>query len=396
MMPLSWPRRLVAAVAIAALAVCGRGGEAQTPTAAPSSFATQIAALSEDEGYFDTDNLISNEQGYLAVLTDIDQAALKGGAYIGVGPDQNFSYIAAARPDVAFIIDVRRDNLLLHLLFKGLFALARTRVEYLTLLLGRAVPIDVTEWRTRGIDELTAYADAAAVPDGRATDALRARVTAKVQSFGVPLSAADLQTIDRFHRRFIDAGLNLRFQSLNRPPQGHYPTFRQLLLERDGSGRQRNYLASEDGFQFLKMLQARDMIIPVVGNLSGAAAMPALSRWLRERGTPLSLFYASNVEFYLFREGSFIRFVENLSRMPHGERALVIRSVFGGGGSVSQTQPVPALLDGFSRGRFRRSWELVRWYCRNRSLVPRPAIPTVPAILVSFRSPRRSPTAGVP
>ena len=360
MVRVSWPRRLGASVAIVALAVCGRGGEAQTPAPAASSFAAQIAALSEDEGYFDTDNLISNEQGYLAVLADIEQAALKGGAYVGVGPDQNFSYIAAARPEVAFIIDVRRDNLLLHLLFKGLFALARTRVEYLTLLCGRAVPADVDAWRTRGIEALTAYTDAASVPDGHARDALRARVAAQVQSFGVALSAADLQTIDRFHRRFIDAGLDLRFHSLGRSPQGHYPTFRQLLLERDGSGRQRNYLASEDGFQFLKMLQGKDMIIPVVGNLSGAAAMPAIGRWMRERGTPLSIFYASNVEFYLFREGSFIRFVENLSRMPHGERALVIRSVFGGGSSVSQTQPVPALLDGFSQGRFRHYWELVR------------------------------------
>jgi hypothetical protein len=360
MMRVSWTRRLAAALAIAAVAVCGRGGEAQTPAAAPPSFAAQIAGLSEDEGYFDTDNLISNEQGYLAVLADIEQAALKGGAYVGVGPDQNFSYIAAVRPDVAFIIDVRRDNLLLHLLFKSLFALARTRVEYLALLCGRDVPADVTEWRTSGIDALTAYADAAAAPDGRAADALRTRVAAKVQAFGVALSAADLQTIDRFHRRFIEAGLDLRFQSLGRPPQGHYPTYRQLLLERDGSGRQRNYLASEDAFQFLKRLQAQDRIIPVVGNLSGTTAMTAIGRWMREHGTPLSIFYASNVEFYLYREGSFMRFVENLSRMPHAERALVIRSVFGGGGSVSQTQPVPALLEGFSRGRFRHYRELIR------------------------------------
>ena len=49
---------------------------------------------------------------------------MRGGAYIGVGPDQNFSYIAAIRPDVVFIVDVRRDNLLLHLLFKSLFTLA--------------------------------------------------------------------------------------------------------------------------------------------------------------------------------------------------------------------------------------------------------------------------------
>jgi hypothetical protein len=354
-------RRVAVSAAIAALAVCGGSGHAQAPAPAGTGFAAQIAALSEADGYFDTDNLISNEQSYLSVLADIERAALRGGAYVGVGPDQNFSYIAAARPNVAFIIDVRRDNLLLHLLFKALFSMSRTRVEYLSLLCGRPVPAEVEAWRGKSIEALAGYVDAAAVADGAATDALRARVTTKVRSFGVALSESDLRTLDRFHRRFIGAGLGLRFQSLGRPPQGYYPTFRQLLLEVDGAGRQRNYLASEEAFQFVKSLQARDLVIPIVGDLSGATAMVTLGRWLREHDERLSILYASNVEFYLFREGSFARFVDNLSHIPHADRALIIRSVFGGGGSsVSQTQPVPELLDGFSRGRFHQYWELVR------------------------------------
>jgi hypothetical protein len=358
-------RRVRVAAAIAFLALCGGGGHAQAPPPAPTGFAGQISALSEPEGYFDTDNLISNEQGYLSVLQEVDRAAPRGGAYLGVGPDQNFSYIAAARPAVAFIIDVRRDNLLLHLLFKALFALSRTRVEYLALLCGRDVPENTEPWRSKGIEALTAYVDAAPAPDRAATDALRVRVTAKARSFGVSLSATDLQTMDRFHRRFIEAALGLRFQSLGRPPQSYYPTFRQLLLEVDSAGHQRNYLASEEGFQFVKSLQGRDLVIPVVGNLSGESAMAAIGRWLRQHDERLSVFYTSNVEFYLFREGSFAKFVDNISRMPHGERALIIRSVFGGGsgfggGSVSQTQPLPELLDGFSHGKYRQYWELVR------------------------------------
>ena len=80
-------------------------------------------------------------------MPDLKKRGVRGGAYVGVGPDQNFSYIAAIRPDVAFIVDVRRDNLLLHLLFKSLFTLARTRVEYLALLLGRPVPATPTRPR---------------------------------------------------------------------------------------------------------------------------------------------------------------------------------------------------------------------------------------------------------
>src|SRR3954468_7196221 len=124
-----------------------------------SAFASTIAALSERPGYFDTDNLISNERSYLQVVPELKRRGVRGGAYIGVGPDQNFSYIADVRPSVAFIIDVRRDNLLLHLLFKALFALSRSRAEYLAQLTGRPVPPNVERWRTAAIDRIVSYVD---------------------------------------------------------------------------------------------------------------------------------------------------------------------------------------------------------------------------------------------
>src|SRR5439155_2674881 len=61
---------------------------------APTSFASRIAQLSEPGGYFDADNLISNEKSYLQEMSALGDARLAGGAYIGVGPYQNFSYIA--------------------------------------------------------------------------------------------------------------------------------------------------------------------------------------------------------------------------------------------------------------------------------------------------------------
>src|SRR5712671_5528952 len=114
----------------------------------PPPFPARIASLSEPAGYFDTDNLISNERSYLQVLQDLRRRNIRGGAYIGVGPDQNFTYIAEIRPAIAFIVDVRRDNLLLHLLFKALFAVSRTRLEYLGQLTGRPAPGDIDAWRT--------------------------------------------------------------------------------------------------------------------------------------------------------------------------------------------------------------------------------------------------------
>jgi hypothetical protein len=324
-----------------------------------SSFAAQIAALSEPGGFFDTDNLISNEQSYLHVLPELQRGNVRGGAYVGVGPDQNFSYIAAIRPVVAVIVDIRRDNLLLHLLFKALFAMSRTRVEFLALLVDRESPELVTDWESRSIAEIVKYVDAAKLPSRAALDARRAKVMERIRAFGVALSPQDVETIDRFHRRFGEAGLGLLFQSTGRAPQPYNPTFRQLLLETDGAGRQGNYLASENGFQFVKALQARDLIIPVVGDFAGPKALAAVGKFLADRNEPVSAFYTSNVEFYLFRNSTFSRFVANTGRLPRAPHAVIIRSVFGGNtGSYSMTQPLGELVDGYAQGRFRQYGEL--------------------------------------
>jgi len=313
-------------------------------TVAQSAFARTIAELSEPGGYFDTDNLISNERSYLSVLPDLDRAGVRGGAYVGVGPDQNFSYIAHIRPAVAFIVDIRRDNLLLHLLFKALFAQAGTRVEYLAALVGRAPPRDPGPSRTSSIGEIVAAVDEAAPLGPPEVSALRTRLNAEIARVGLPLSAEDRTTIARFHQAFIQAGLDLQFTSTGRSPQSYYPTYRDLLVEDDGQGRQRNFLASEAGYQFVKSLQARDLVIPVTGDLSGRHALAAIGRLLAARDERVSTLYASNVEFYLSRSGTFNRFLDNLRALPRTDQAVVIRSRFGGGGSTSEVQPIRDLV----------------------------------------------------
>jgi len=331
---------------------------------APASFASRIAQLSERGGYFDTDNLISNEKSYLHVVPALRDAGLIGGAYIGVGPDQNFSYIARVKPAIAFIIDVRRDNLLLHLLFKALFSLSETRADYLSLLFGRPVPEGLDAWRRADVEKLAAYIDGAR-PTEAATAALRVRVDAAIRTFGVPLSPDDFATIDRFHRRFVSAGLPLQFESTGRAPRSYYPTYRELLLETDRHGHHWNFLASEDDFQFVRSLEKRDLVIPVVGDLSGSSALVEIGRLMTSRGDRLSAFYASNVEFYLFNDGKFPKYLDNLSHLPHSNRSLIIRAVFGGMAqsapgyySASLVQPVDELLRGYANGRFHAYREL--------------------------------------
>jgi hypothetical protein len=332
-------RPVLLAVLLAALAADGSGPRAAQTTA----FARTIAALSEPGGYFDTDNLISNERSYLSVLPDLERAGVRGGVYVGVGPDQNFSYIAHLRPVLAVIIDIRRDNLLLHLLFKALFAASPSRASYVAQLFGRAPP-EVAADPSAGIADLVAALDRAARLDPAAIEALRGRLDADIARTGVPLSEDDRTTIDRFHRTFIAAGPDLQFATTGRPPQSYYPTYRDLLLETDTRGRPGHFLATEAGFQFLRSLQGSNRMIPITGDLAGRHALAALGRRLAVEGAQVTAFYASNVEFYLARSGGLGPFYENLRSLPRAANAVLIRSRFGGGASTSEVEPIADLL----------------------------------------------------
>jgi hypothetical protein len=355
-MSAAWPRAALAACALSLLPWTLRGAAPEIPQ---PPFAALVERLSEPGGAFDTDNLISNERGYLEIVPSLVARGVAGGAYVGVGPDQNFSYIARIRPSVAYIIDIRRDNMLLHLLFKALFARARTRMEYLALLTGRAPPTDLDRWTSASLESIAGYLDGAKIVSD--LPALRRRLDDAVRAFGVPLAGPDLETIARFQGEFIAEGLGLRFHSFNRPPQPYYPTLRQLLLAADATGRQWSYLASEDDFQFVRLLEGRDAVVPVVGDVAGRHAMRAIGVDIGARGERVSAVYISNVENYLFRDRLFPRYASNLDLLPRGPRSVVIRSIFAGAGqSVSALQPIEDLVTTASQGRYRTYADLVR------------------------------------
>ena len=340
LLPLSASRRHTPEALAQTAAQASSEASSQAAGLSDAEFAALVARVSEPGGYFDSDNLISNESSYLHVLGAMRRLGVAGGTYVGVGPDQNFSYIAQIRPKIAFIIDIRRDNLLQHLLFKSLFEMARNRAEYLALLTGRAVPNDVAKWNRRPIADVVELVEKSS-PDPDQFETTRAMVRAKVKKYGIPVTPAELETIGRIHQAFFDAGLELRFTSLGRAPRPYYPTLRTLLLEKDLTGKQQTYLASEDDFQFLKSLEGRNLVVPVVGNLAGTHALREIGKLTAERGDRLSALYVSNVEFYLMREGTFDGFAATVRGLPHDTRSVIIRSYFGGGFYGPHPQSVP-------------------------------------------------------
>src|SRR5580765_8929120 len=146
-------RPLVAGVLAACLAALPILLDARTADGLPArltdrEFWTLSADLSEPDGTFRSDNLVSNEQWLQHVIPDLTRTVRPGRVYVGVGPEQNFTYIAALKPAMAFIIDIRRGNLDLQLMYKALFEISSDRAEFVSRLFSRTRPEGLTEQST--------------------------------------------------------------------------------------------------------------------------------------------------------------------------------------------------------------------------------------------------------
>src|SRR5438067_4283097 len=81
---------------IATLSYVSRGSSA-APDTLPSrltdeEFWQMVTDFSETGGYFRSDNFLSNESGYQYVIPALRRSIRPGGVYVGVGPEQNFTY----------------------------------------------------------------------------------------------------------------------------------------------------------------------------------------------------------------------------------------------------------------------------------------------------------------
>ena len=279
-------------------------------------FDALVARLSEPTADPHADNLVSNEDSYPRVAAEIAHRVPPGAAYLGVGPDQNFTLMAHARPSLAFVVDFRRRNLLLHLVHKALFALAPDRRAYLERLTARGVePWPAGAGPSEIVRTLTSQ-----IADPRRRDATVAEVARVLRAYGVvrPDEWATLATIQA---KLAGPGLNARFLAL---PM--YPTLGRLIATTDRDGRPAHLLARDDIYRRVRDLQVGDRVVPVVGDFAGNAALDAIGDWLRERRCPVGLFYASDVEFFLIRSGKLGGYVANLGRLPWSPGALIVRT----------------------------------------------------------------------
>ena len=302
-------RALVAIASVAAL-------QSLPPVLTDAQLASLMAQVSEPGGSFLTETLLSNELHTSRMIRGIRRA---GGAYVGVGPEQNFSYIARLGPDIAWIVDIRPENRALHLMYKMLFGLAEDRGAFVSLLFSRPRPPDATADRT--VEGLFDAYDKIAPSDSlreRTLVTLRGRLTSR----GLAVSPEDLKWVEYAHGRFAAEGPAIRYSTQSANDETN-PTYRALMTARDDIGEPRSFLASEAAYRIVKDLHARNLIVPVVGDFAGPRAIREIGNYLRAHGVGVSVFYASNVFGYLTGAQRQI-FCRNLAALPHDEQTRYI------------------------------------------------------------------------
>jgi hypothetical protein len=307
---------------------------------ADSTWWRLVRDLSEPGGYFRSENFVSNELGLQYVVAKLKTIAPPGGVYVGVGPEQNFTYIAALEPRIAFIVDIRRQNLLQHLWYKAVFELSPTRDVFLARLFGRPLPSGAPHGETWSSDSLMARLERTA-PDSafflRTFNEVRTHLT---RTRGLAIDSADLATLRYVDGVFFASGPgSLNYSSGSGGGFGGrgfgrgMPSFSQIARMTDPAGKNLGFLGTEAQYRTVRDLERRNLLIPVVGNFSGPKALRAVGAWLRERGASVNVFYTSNVEQYLWQQGDDApRFYANVAAMPIDTAARFIRSSTGGFG----------------------------------------------------------------
>ncbi|HEV8486240.1 MAG TPA: hypothetical protein VGV87_22040 [Blastocatellia bacterium] len=331
---LAWQAGIPASVLALALIVAAAASGPRTssrPPAAPENlsaaeFSRLIRDLSEEGGYFRSDNFTSNETSYLHVVDKLRELGASGGAYLGVGPEQNFTYIAKVRPRIAFIVDIRRQAMIQHLMFKAIFHLASNRVQYLSLLLSKPLPKEKAPAADASVNEILAFFTQASADDRAYTANLAAIRKAIKDDFQVSLSEADQTSLDYVYKNFRNDGLEIAYR-MDGMRGGFFPSLKDLIAQTDQNGKLGNFLATKEDYEFVRDLQRKNLVIPVVGDFGGKKALAAVGDYLRKNGFTVTAFYTSNVEQYLFQGGSFTGFAENVRKLPINERSLFIRAV---------------------------------------------------------------------
>jgi hypothetical protein len=388
-------RRTLLVAALLPLGAARSSAAAQLVPArlADSTFWRLMQEYSEPAGTFRSENFVSNETSLQWVIPELTRRVAPGGVYLGVAPDQNFTLIAALRPSIAFIVDIRHQNAMQHLMFKALIEASATRAEFLAKLFARA-PLG-------GVDSASSAAQLFEALAKQPADSVRYRETLAMitdrltRVHRLALSDTERVSLGCVYGAFFTQGPDLTYgyaSECRNPGSFGYsgmrgggmrggfrmPTYQAMAMETDSAGVDWSYLGSEQRYRVIRDLQERNLIVPLTGDFAGPKTLRAVGRWAVAHGARVTTFYVSNVEQYLFQQGDEARrFYENVATLPVDSTSTFIRSFAGGrfmaadsvltfrpqspaGRSLELTSSIHETLRAFAEGRLTSWLDVIR------------------------------------
>jgi hypothetical protein len=348
-----------------------------------ATFWRMMTEMSEPWGVFRSENFVSNETSYQWIIPELQRTVPAGRVYLGVAPDQNFTYMVAMKPSIAFIVDIRHQNAMQHLMYKALMETSNTRAEFLARLFARPV--------LQGVDTASTVvalfnALANTRPDSALyRDNLRAIIDQLTKTHGFALSDSERVSLNCVYGAFFSQGPTLTYnygsecRNTGGSPGGggfrgggggfgSMPSYLSMMTEMDGAQVDHGYLATEANYSALKDLEQRNLIVPLTGNFAGDKVLRGVGQYAKDRSAMIGAFYVSNVEQYLFMQADEpARFYRNVATLPLDESSTFIRSYsmggrgFGGqvtlnlkqqsGRSMQLISPIQEMLKAFDAGQ---------------------------------------------
>jgi hypothetical protein len=340
-----------------------RGAENLPARLSDEAFWQIVTEFSEPSGNFISENFVSNERGYQHLIPKLQAVVQPGGVYLGVGPEQNYQYIAALKPAMAFIVDIRRQNLIQHLMYKAAFELSADRADFLSRIFSRRRPDGLSAQST--VEQLfEGYRLAMRDPELAEMNrqAIKDHLTNR---HGFSLSEADEVTIAHVVTVFALYGPSLTYNSNMEGLSiggGNNVQYSEIMSLRDAEGGNRSFLASEETYGYIKDMHERNLIVPIVGDFGGPKALRAVGQYLKDHQATVGMFYLSNVEQYLFQlranavNGGAANFYGNVATLPLDASSTFVRSgnnqnFTGRGGLTPMMSSMIEVLEQFGEGR---------------------------------------------
>ena len=351
--------RSLRAALLAATASIPAAAQSVPDRLADTTFWRLMTDYSEPWGTFRSENLVSNETSLQWVIPDLAAGIAPGSVYLGVAPDQNFTYIVALKPSIAFIVDIRHQNAIQHLMYKALIEMSANRAEFVATLFSRP-PLTSVDSSAAPVALMQALAAAGPADSARFRQNLAAIKDRLVRIHGFAMSDSELVSLNCVYGSFFaqGPGLTYNYSTECRNPGafgrgfggGAYraggglfgmPTWLNMIDENDGAGHNRSYLASEANFRAIKAMQERNLIVPLTGNFAGDKTLRRVGAYAREHGARIGAFYVSNVEQYLFMDDGLAGdFYRNVATLPIDSASTFIRSFSLGGFGAAPSGPL--------------------------------------------------------